>query len=127
LTYLAGKHTLTGGLTFESQKFGNQYIRMGTSYYRYNTVADFLKTGTPNEVAPIMFGLTYPYEGQDPYAPIVLGTGGIYVQDRYDVNDRLTITVGVRGDLPIYMNDLTANKSIDNLILSDVYGNPKKY
>ncbi len=114
LTYLAGKHTLTGGLTFESQKFGNQYIRMGTSYYRYNTVADFLTTGTPNEVAPIMFGLTYPYEGQDPYAPIVLGTAGIYLQDKYDVTDRLTVTVGARGDLPIYMNDLTANPSIDN-------------
>src|SRR5690606_13358756 len=33
LTYLADKHTITAGLSFESQKFGNQYIRMGTSYY----------------------------------------------------------------------------------------------
>ncbi|NEM98211.1 TonB-dependent receptor [Pontibacter burrus] len=127
LTYLLGKHTITGGFAYESQKFGNQYIRLGTSYYRYNSVADFLTTGTPNEVAPIMFGLTYPYEGQDPYAPIVLGTGGIYVQDKYSVSNRLDITAGVRADIPVYMNDLTANPSIDNLVLLDQYGNPKKY
>jgi len=127
LTYLAGKHTITAGASFESQKFGNQYIRLGTSYYRYASVADFLTTGTPNEVAPIMFGLTYPYEGQDPYAPIKLGTAGVYVQDKYTVNDRLDLTVGVRADMPVYMNDLTANPSIDNLELLNPDGNPTHY
>ncbi|QCR25229.1 cell envelope biogenesis protein OmpA [Pontibacter sp. SGAir0037] len=127
LTYLAGKHTLTAGASYESQKFGNQYIRLGTSYYRYASVADFLTTGTANEVAPIMFGLTYPYEGQDPYAPIVLGTAGLYVQDKYAVSNRLDLTLGLRADMPVYINDLTANTSIDNLVLSDVYGNPKQY
>jgi len=127
LTYLAGKHTLTGGASFESQKFGNQYIRLGTSYYRYASVADFLKTGTAQEVAPIMYGLTYPYEGQDPYAPVNLGTAGVYLQDRFSPTDRLDLTVGLRAEMPIYMNDLTANPSIDNLLLSDPYGNPKKY
>ncbi|WP_368411162.1 TonB-dependent receptor [Pontibacter coccineus] len=127
LTYLAGKHTITGGATFESQKFGNQYIRLGTSYYRYNSVEDFLTTGTPNEVAPIMFGLTYPYEGQDPYAPIVLGTAGAYIQDKFAATDRLDLTLGLRADLPVYMNDLTANPSIDELTLRSPEGGDKKY
>jgi hypothetical protein len=70
LTYTTGKHTMTFGASFEMQKFGNQYLRMGTSYYRYASVADFLTTGTPAEVAPIQFGLTYAYPGQDSYAPI---------------------------------------------------------
>ncbi|WP_026236538.1 TonB-dependent receptor [Pontibacter roseus] len=127
LTYLAGKHTITGGATFESQKFGNQYIRMGTSYYRYESVEDFLKTGTPNEVAPIMFGLTYPYEGQDPYAPIVLGTAGAYIQDKFAATDRLDLTLGLRADMPVYMNDLTANPSIDELTLRTPEGGERKY
>jgi len=127
LTYLAGKHTITGGATFESQKFGNQYIRLGTSYYRYNSVEDFLTTGTPNEVAPIMYGLTYPYAGQDPYAPIVLGTAGLYTQDRYSVTDRLDLTLGLRAEMPIYMNELTANPSIENLELLNPDGNPTHY
>ncbi len=127
LTYLAGKHTITGGFSFEMQKFGNQYIRLGSSYYRYNSVADFLTTGTANEKAPIMFGLTYPYEGQDTYAPIKLGMTGVYVQDKVAVSDRFDLTYGIRAEMPIYMNDLTANSSIDNLKLLNTYGLPTNY
>jgi len=127
LTYNAGRHTITGGAAFEVQKFGNSYTRMGTGYYRYASVADFLKTGTAAEVAPIMFGLTYPYAGQDTYSRIKFGLGSAYLQDRFAVTDRLNFTLGLRAELPIYMNDLTPNPSIDNLTLLDVNGNPKNY
>src|SRR5690606_961532 len=70
LTYNIGKHSITGGAAYEVQKFGNSYVRMGTGYYRYNSVEDFLKTGTPEEVAPTMYGITYPYEWQDTYARV---------------------------------------------------------
>src|SRR5690606_15685788 len=127
LTYITGDHTITGGAAFEIQKFGNAYVRMGTSYYRYESVEDFLSTGGPNEVAPIMFGLTYPYEGMDPYSRVNFGQASLYVQDRYTVNERLDITAGLRAELPIYMNDLTANPGINSLTLLDRHGNPKNY
>ena len=44
LTYTTGKHSLTFGGAYEIQKFGNSYTRMGTGYYRYASVEDFLKT-----------------------------------------------------------------------------------
>lgn len=127
LTYTTGDHTITGGAAFEIQKFGNAYVRMGTSYYRYRSVADFLTTGSANEVAPIMFGVTYPYEGQDPYARINFGQASLYVQDRFKVNEQLDITAGIRAELPIYMNDLTPNPGINSLELLDPNGNPKNY
>src|SRR5690606_2937027 len=127
LTYTQGKHTIVGGAAFETQKFGNAYVRMGTSYYRYQSVDDSLTTGTPSEVAPIMFGVTYPYEGQDPYARINFGLASLYVQDRYSVNDQLDLTFGLRAELPIYMNDLTRNPGINDLELLDTEGNPKHY
>lgn len=127
LTYNAGKHTLTGGVAFDLQKFGNSYTRMGTGYYRYKSVADFLTTGTPNEVAPIMYGITYPYEGQDTYSRINFGLASAYIQDKINLSDRFNFTVGLRAELPMYMNDLTANPSIDNLELLDVHGNAKTY
>ncbi|QNS40654.1 TonB-dependent receptor [Chryseobacterium manosquense] len=127
LTYNVGKHTVTGGVAYELQKFGNSYTRMGTGYYRYASVADFLKTGTANEVAPIMFGLTYPYANQDTYARVNFGLGSAYVQDRITLNDKFNFTVGVRAELPFYLNDLTANPSIDALELLDKNGNPTKY
>lgn len=127
LTLKADKHTFTFGGAFEIQNFGNSYTRMGTSYYRYASVADFLKTGTPQEVAPIMYGVTYPYEGKDTYSRINFGLASLYAQDKWSVSDNFTMTYGVRAELPIYLNKLTANPSIDALRLLDINGNPKNY
>ncbi len=126
-TYLTGKHTLTFGAAFDAQNFGNNYVRLGTSYYRYASVEDFLTTGTPNEVSPTMFGLTYPYEGMDPYARTNFGLASLYAQDKFDVNERFELTVGLRAELPLYLNDLTANPSIDALQLYDTDGNIRTY
>ena len=127
LTYTEGRHTITGGAAFEIQKFGNSFVRMGTSYYRYASVEDFLTTGTPNEVAPIMFGLTYPYEGQETYARVNFGLASLYAQDKFAVNDQLTLTLGLRAELPIYLNDLTPNEAINDLTLLDTDYQPKNY
>lgn len=127
LTYIEGKHTFTAGAAFEIQKFGNSYTRNGTSYYRYASVEDFLSTGTANEVAPIMFALTYPYEGQDTYSRINFGLGSLYFQDRFQASDRLSLTLGVRAELPIYLNKLTPNPSINELTFTDINGKPKNY
>ncbi|QNL48637.1 TonB-dependent receptor [Olivibacter sp. SDN3] len=127
LTYLAGDHTITGGLAFDVQKFGNNYVRLGTSYYRYATVADFLATGGPNEVAPINFGITYPYEGMDPYARTNYGLASAYIQDKFNPNEKLELTVGLRAELPLYLNNLTPNPSIDALELLDTDGNTAHY
>lgn len=127
LTYTEGQHTFTAGAAFELQKFGNSYVRLGTSYYRYASVEDFLTTGTANEVAPIMFGLTYPYEGQETYARVNFGLASLYAQDKFAVNDKLTLTLGLRAELPLYLNDLTANPSINALTLLDTDYQPKNY
>jgi hypothetical protein len=127
LTYVEGKHTFTAGAAFEIQKFGNSFVRNGASYYRYRTVEDFLTTGTPNEVAPIQFALTYPYEGQETYARVNFGLGSLYFQDRIQASTKLALTIGVRAELPIYFNELTPNPSINELVFQDVNGNPKNY
>lgn len=127
LTYLTGKHTLTAGASFDVQKFGNNYVRLGTSYYRYDSVDDFLSTGGPGEVAPTMFGLTYPYEGMDSYARTDFGLASLYVQDKYSFNNDLDITFGVRAELPLYLNKLTPNAAIDQLEMYDTDGTLRTY
>jgi hypothetical protein len=127
LTYVEGKHTITAGAAFEIQKFGNSFTRSGTSYYRYASVEDFLTTGTPNEVAPIMFGLTYPYEGQETYSRVSFGIASLYAQDKFSVNNRLSLTFGVRFELPVYLNELTENPSINNLDLLNPEGGVVNY
>ena len=127
LTYTTGRNNFTAGIAYEIQKFGNSYTRMGTGYYRYASVEDFLKTGTAAEVAPIMFGLTYPYANQDTYSRVNFGLASAYLQDKITVNDKFNVTIGLRAELPNYLNDLTANTSIDALDLLDKNGNPRNY
>ncbi|MCJ8497207.1 carboxypeptidase regulatory-like domain-containing protein [Chryseobacterium salipaludis] len=127
LTYNLGRNSFTVGAAYEVQKFGNSYTRMGTGYYRYASVEDFLSTGTANEVAPISFGLTYPYANQDTYSRVNFGLLSAYLQDRITLTDKFNVTVGLRAELPSYLNDLTANPSIDALTLLDKNGNPKNY
>ena len=127
LTYNSGRHEITAGLAFDLQTFGNQFLRVGASYYRYNSVADFLTTGTGSEVAPIMFAVTYPYEGADPYAPITLGTASVYGQDKITVNNKLTVTAGLRIESPIYLDDMVPNTAIDELEFATPDGGTTSY
>jgi hypothetical protein len=127
LNYTLGRHNLLFGASYEMQKFGNSYQRSGTSYYRYASVEDFLKTGTPQEVAPIQFALTYVYPGMNPYASATYNLPSLYVQDNFNVTPRLNVTLGLRAEIPFFNNDLTANRAVDALDLLDVNGNVKNY
>ena len=122
-----GKHNFVFGGSFEMQKFGNSYQREGTSYYRYASVADFLTTGTPGEVAPIQFGLTYVYPGMDPYAKATYFLPALYAQDNISVTDRFNVTLGVRAELPTFKDDLIANPGIDSLDLLNQDGKVTQY
>ncbi len=121
-TYLTGKHTITAGLSFQTMSYGNSYIRMGTSYYRYNSVADFLSGGKPS-----VFGITYPFDGQDGYAKVKFGMAGAYAQDRIALSQNFNLTVGLRVDLPLFLDNPPNNPVLDTLSLLDQNGNKTTY
>ena len=121
VTYQAGKHTITTGFSFESLGFDNSFVRLGASYYRYNSVADFLSGG-----APSVFGITYPYQS-DTYAKVRFGTTGLYAQDKLVISDRLNLTVGLRADLPLYFDEPLHNPTIDTLKLLNTAGTQTTY
>lgn len=120
--YFLGKHTLTLGVSFDHLYFGNSYKRYGTSYYRFSSMDAFI-----NNQLPTAFGLTYPYEGAgDGYAELTFGLGSAYIQDEYQVTDRLRFTGGIRFDLPFYFDDLLPNPAIKALNFQDLSGNEEK-
>src|SRR5690554_253066 len=123
----AGKHEIVAGASFEMQQFKNNYMRNGTSYYRYASVADFLATGTPSEQAPIQFALTYPYPGQEPWAIVNYALPSIYVQDKFSVTDHFTLTAGIRAEIPMFTNNLVANPVVDGLNLLNTDGEVTNY
>ncbi|GAB3256297.1 carboxypeptidase regulatory-like domain-containing protein [Larkinella harenae] len=117
LTYQAGKHTITAGASFEIMNFDNSYVRMGTSYYRFNSVQDFL-----NDRAPSVYGVTYPFQS-DTWAKVKFGLAGLYAQDRIAINERLNTTIGLRVDMPLFLDKPLNNPAIDALRLLDQNGN----
>lgn len=122
LSYYLGKHTLTAGVSFDRLYFGNSYKRYGTSYYRFASMDAFI-----NGALPTVFGLTYPYEGAgDGYAELNFGLGSVYLQDEFQVNDRLRLTGGIRFDRPFFFDDLLPNPAIEALTFQDLNGSPEK-
>ena len=115
VTINLNQHTVTTGIAFDRLWFRNSYIREGTSYYRFASVADFL-----NNAQPSGFGVTYGYNGEDaPGAEATFGLGALYAQDEWDVMPKLKITYGVRVEMPFYFDDLADNPAISALTFAD--------
>lgn len=113
LTLFVGKHTLTGGATYEHQKVGNAFMPGSESYYIYNDLNDFV-----NDAPPAYFSYTYSLVPGQPKvfsADLKLGQLGIYAQDEFNINSNFKLTYGIRGDLPIYLKKPIANPAIDAL------------
>ena len=112
LTYYLGNHKLIGGLAYEYKMADNSYMRNGTGYYRYTSLADFLNGGTPEIV-----NLTYGYDGEKaPAARVRTNKYSLYAQDEWSMTDNFKLTYGLRIDNLVFDNkDLIANKAINDL------------
>lgn len=111
-TWNLGKHTLLAGLGYDNIYVFNNYIREGTSYYRYDSMEAFMN----NNAKPSAFGVTYGYNGEDPKGvELSYGLLAAYVQDEYAISPQFKLTAGIRLELPMYHSKLTNNPLIDNL------------
>ncbi len=121
ITYTTGKHTISAGLGYQKIYVNNQFLRYGTSYYRYDSLSQFL-----NNQAPSAYALTYPYAGQKPFVELDFGQYSVFLQDEIRLNPNLVITAGLRVDVPTFQNELTSNPSISDLTFNDLDGNALK-
>ncbi len=129
LTWYAGAHKVTGGVSLEYQMADNQYMRNGTGYYRYNITDDMYGAdGTLNAAAlfastPEIVCLTYGYDktgdGTPEFAPaarVQFYKAGLYAQDEWSVNENFKLTAGLRIDGLFFNNaDLLTNNAIYDL------------
>jgi len=122
VTINKGINNITAGASFQYLTFENSYLPYGTGYYRYNSISDFM-----TNQAPIAFGYTYPYQGQNGYASVHYGLPGAYAQDKINISHNFTITAGVRVDMPIYLDKITSNPYIDTLKLLNPSGDTTHY
>ncbi|MEO8406216.1 MAG: carboxypeptidase regulatory-like domain-containing protein, partial [Chitinophagaceae bacterium] len=124
-TYFAGKHTFTGGASYEYQTLGNRFMAGSNSYYLFQNLNDLI-TNKP----PLIYALTYsliPGQKTVYSANLKVGQLGIYGQDEIKVNPNLTFTIGLRIDRPIYNEQPLNNPAFAALTFQDLDHNPTKY
>jgi hypothetical protein len=118
--YLKG-HTLTIGTSLERFDFDNSFNLTGYGarvFFPDVDIADFPtfvnSAEFKQEVADAKAAFeTNNREGTWALAETTLGQWAFYAQDEWSVNDRLTLTIGLRSDLPLYFD--TKDKIEENL------------
>lgn len=114
-----GQHTLTAGVNWEYQTFDNAFNPAFNSFYRYDSYSDFEESvinQNPN-IVPAAFAIGYSFEGGDAYPTdhTEFGQVGVYLQDKFQINPQLSLTGGLRLDLPYFPFDLPSNPKLDTI------------
>jgi hypothetical protein len=125
LTVNLKNNTLTIGGSYEYQKFENSFVQAGNLYYRYANLSDFM-----NDRKPLAFGASFPINGMNgnTYVGASYGQLSAYVQDQFNMSDRLNLTFGVRFEMPFYDNSfLISSPAVDALTFRDLQGQNTKF
>ncbi|WP_310396693.1 TonB-dependent receptor [Hymenobacter sp.] len=127
LSYFAGKHIITGGVNYERFNFVNGFNLQRYGYQRLevDSLLKYTQPGQPGFLdlnARVASGTAAPIKQVD----VTVSQLGLYVQDEYQVNPALKLTLGIRADLPIYSTSVAANPQISAATFYDADGNPTK-
>lgn len=110
-TMLFGNHTVTAGTHNEFFKFKNLFQSEAFGYYFFPTIADF-EAGTPRD-----YQVTVA-TGDNPRRPTKLEVAqyGFYVSDQWRMRPDLSLTFGLRADIPRFENTPTYNPVVEETI-----------
>jgi Carboxypeptidase regulatory-like domain/TonB dependent receptor len=119
LNLYLGKHTVTVGASFEKFSFDNSFNLTGYGARVFfpdvamDTFVQFVnKGGLDGEVAGAKKAFTDNQKAEGVFggwalAQTNLGQAALYAQDEIAVNKKLTLTAGVRVDMPLYFDTET--------------------
>lgn len=126
-----GKHQLTIGTQSDYRHFKNGYANSFAGQWSYASVDDFYadvnaylswkQNGSIPSQRPTTnasyFKQVYIKDGSTdfPYAIVDVLSLGFYVQDKWTVIPNLKLTLGLRLDTPIFLNELERNPEVEAL------------
>ena len=117
-------HTVTVGTANEYYRFNNVFTQVVNGNYRYNSLADFYADADPSTTAsqrPANYNIQYVSVAGGPAATAAKWSAlqlGFFAQDVYKGIKNLTITGGIRVDVPVYLTDLPKNNYLNSIDLN---------
>ncbi|MFP5039876.1 TonB-dependent receptor domain-containing protein [Parasediminibacterium sp. JCM 36343] len=121
-TYYYKSHEITAGAQYYYKKFLNGFAPNYQGLYRFNTLQDFYDGATnPALNKTSLFNLQYATtpDGSFPFGKTEVHELGFFAQDKWRVNSQLTVTYGIRGDVPIFVNKFDKNDALSALPFRD--------
>jgi len=105
LTKQFGKHTLTLGTHNEGFKFRNLFLNNGAGYYTFTSIDNFVNGRASGVQA------SYPTAngGESRFKAAQLG---FYAQDEYTPVENLRLTLGMRIDVPVFVDKPGNNEGV---------------
>lgn len=137
-TIYGNRHDVTLGASFEWYKSDNVFFPGSQSVYIYNSLDDFYTDANdylanPNRTtSPVnlrRFQVRWAnIPGQEkPLQPLEVFYAGAYAQDEFRAHDRLTLTLGLRVDMPWFGNTGYQNVEANSFAFRDEEGQYVKY
>jgi hypothetical protein len=137
-TKFSNKHSFTFGGSVEKYNSENVFFPGKQSAYVYNSLADFYTdvngyAANPNRTtSPVTlrrFQVRYTnIPGQEkPIQPLAVWYGGGYAQDEWRPRTNVTVTAGIRVDVPVFGDTAYPNANVDALTFRDENGQAVRY
>lgn len=112
-----GKHTLTIGTHNEMYKILNLFVRQNYGQYDYNSLSDFMNDG-PIDLYQRSYSLLDDAVGDDivnAAAKFKAMQLGFYVQDEFRVNRKVKLSLGLRMDIPVFLDDPPVDENFNTV------------
>ena len=136
-TFYNGKHTISAGANFESFKFFNQFTPNIQGQYVFKSLADFYTsanaylannnmTSNPVQLRRYNLGFSNLVNNELWNAVTKAKNIGAYVQDEWQIEDNLSLSLGVRFDVPFFTSNAVENPQVNSYSFVDENGKPTK-
>src|SRR5215470_15152798 len=120
-SYYSGKHELTFGTQDYKKSFKNGFSPNYEGLFIFNSMTDFYNSANNAAANSRTYLLSYSLskDGSFPFALIGATEIGVFGQDKWRLKDNLTLTYGLRVDVPIFESKFESNPYVPDLTFRD--------